>query len=185
MNSDRELISAFLQGDEAAFEAFYRRHRQALFVYLLSLVRRREWAEELLQDTFITFLRHVERLAKTIDLKPYLVRTARSRAIDLLRKERREALAMENRRQDAMFRRRPVEYSAANMSVGSEDVEEALQRLPAEQREAVVLKAIVGLTFREIGELTGVAMNTVISRYRYACEKMQKALEAGGCSGIA
>ena len=57
-----------------------------------------------------------------------------------------------------------------------DQIEQALRKLPAEQREVIVLKFYHGFTFREIGELTGCSPNTAASRYRYATEALEKLL---------
>lgn len=173
MSSDRELIERYRGGDERAFEEFYRRHRKAIFAYLLACARNRETAEELLQETFFAFLRNLDRLDGSADLKPYLLRTARNLAIDWIRRRRSSERALERRAADAFFRR------SAEVPSASEDAERLssfLERLPDEQREAIVLKVFAGLTFREIGVLTGAPEATVVSRYRYGLEKLRASL---------
>jgi len=186
MKSDRNLIADYLKGDEEAFRVFYERYRRPLYVYLLTVVKFRENAEELLQETFFSFLRHLEDLDHRSDYRPYLFRTARNRAIDWLRKEERSLRALEKRRYDPLFKqtmdtdvssRSPI----ASGAISTEELEELLHRLPAEQRETVVLKTLGGLTFAEVGRLMGVRENTAVSRYRYGTKKLRAALEAGGC----
>lgn len=178
MRSDRELIERYREGDEEAFEAFYRRHRNPVFVYLLAHVRNRETADELLQETFFAFLRGLHRLDGSVDLRPYLVRTARNLAIDHLRRRRSGERALQRRAADPLFRRR------GEGPGGSEEPEmlsALLHRLPDEQREAIVLKVFAGMTFREIGVLTGTPEATVVSRYRYGLDKLRASLAPGGC----
>lgn len=183
MQSDRELIRQYLNGDEEAFAIFYQRYRKTLYVYLLSIVRFRETAEELLQDTFFSFLRNLARLREADAVKPYLFRTARSRAVDFFRKERRDARALEHRKADPMLKRREETGFSAEASVLPEDLEAQLDSLPDEQREVVVLRVLAGFTFPEIARLTGVSENTAVSRLRYGLSKMRTALQAGGCNG--
>lgn len=173
MKTDRELIRSYLRGDERAFEAFYARHRRSLFVYLLSIVGDREAADELLQETFFAFLRQVERLDRCDDLRPYLFRTARSRAYDHLRHERRGNQALEKRRIEIL--RRQEETDPFRRSQDREEIESLLQRLPDEQREVIVLRGLLGLTFPEIARLSGIPENTAVSRYRYGMEKLRGA----------
>lgn len=178
MRSDRELIALYKAGDEDAFREFYVRHRKPLFVYLLSLVRDRETAEELLQETFFAFLRHLDGLNGSADLRPYLVRTARNRAIDLLRRARRGEEALHARAEHPLFKRRPADGVAG--AEGAEEVEALLQRLPPEQKEAIVLRVLLGMTYREIALLSGCPEASVASRYRYGMEKLRAALARGG-----
>jgi len=180
MRSDRELIRLYERGNEEAFREFYSRHRRVLFVYLLSLVRSRETAEELLQDTFCAFLQGLGRLNGSVDLRPYLVRTARNRAIDHLRKSRRDAAALESRAEDSLFKARGRDGSERGGLIDPEEVSRLLQRLPEEQREAVILRVFAGMTFREIAELAGCPEASVVSRYRYGLEKLRAAWKTDG-----
>jgi len=181
MRSDRELICRYREGDEEAFREFYERHRRALFVYLLSLVKSRETAEELLQDTFYSFLRSLGRLNGSAGLRPYLVRAARNRAIDHLRRLRRDAEAIEWRAEDAIFKARGRESVGLGESSDWEAMDLLLRRLPDEQRETIVLKVLLGMTFREIAELDGSPEASVVSRYRYGMEKLRSWLKKEHC----
>jgi RNA polymerase sigma-70 factor (ECF subfamily) len=174
MRSDRDLILAYLAGREEAFAEFYRKHARGLYVYLLSLVRSRETAEELLQETYLGLLSHLERLELKENMKPFLFTTARNLARDWLRRERRGRAALARRQEDPFFRPgRGYEASYPAAPADAEEVSRLLHRLPDAQREAVVLKELSGLTFREISRLLGVPEGTVVSRYRYALEKLR------------
>jgi RNA polymerase sigma-70 factor (ECF subfamily) len=119
-------------------------------------------AEDVLQDTFLALLR-----LETAPREPahYCVRAFRNRALNLRR---------------GLLRRLVRELESAAWFEGSaaEDPREraameAMVRLPADQREVVVLKIWHGYTFDEIGELTGVSPNTAAGRYRYALERLR------------
>lgn len=179
MNSDRELIDRYEGGDEEAFREFYSRHRRPLYVLLLSYVRSRETAEELLQETFLAFLRSLSKLDGTENLRPYLARTARNLAIDWLRRERCGERALQARAADPLFQK--VAESPTERNEDAERMSALLYDLPTEQREAVVLHGLVGLTFREVAELAAVPEATVVSRYRYGIEKLRAAFARGGC----
>ena len=107
-------------------------------------------------------------------MKPYLFASARNSSVDWLRRETRFRRAMEKRREDPFFR--GPESSAESFEGNGPDVDELnklLHQLPLEQREAVVLKELVGMTFREISALTEAPENTVVSRHRYAMAKLR------------
>ena len=180
MPSDRELIDRYRAGDEGAFGEFYRRHRRPLYALLLAYARHRETAEELLQETFFSLLRGLDRLDGSGDLRPYLARTARNLAIDWLRRKRCGEKALEARAADPLFRPSPG-GGVGSSADGAERIGRLLHGLPEEQREAVALKVFLGMTFREIADLTGSPEPTVVSRYRYGIEKLRAALAPGGC----
>ena len=147
------------------------------------MVNTREVAEELLQETFFTFLRQVERLPDRPNLRPYLLRIARSRAYDFLRKERCALRVIERQKQDPLLRSREADGFTAYPAGPPEEIQEQLLLLPDKQREVVILKAVEGLTFKEIGRITGVPESTAVSRYRYGLEKLRTALQTGGARG--
>ena len=187
--TDRQLIAAYLEQEDGAFEEFYERHRGPIFAYLLSFVPNRATAEELLQETFLVLLRQIHRVLRPDavghrrdgGLRPALVQISRSRAIDWLRRSRLEERALDNRRQDLLFRSRAGSYSNPESPRDAEKLSRQLQRLPAKQRETVLLRACLGMTFVEIGELMDVSENTAVSRFRYGMKKLRNSLVPGAC----
>jgi RNA polymerase sigma-70 factor (ECF subfamily) len=182
MTSDGELIGRYRAGDEAAFSEFYGRHRRPLFAFLLSLVRERETAEELFQETFFAFLRSLDRLDERESYRPLLARTARNLAFDWLRRRRAGARALERRASDPVFSR-PPDGGIPGAAGDPGEVAEMLRELPREQAEAVFLRVFLELTFREIGEVQDCPEESAASRYRYGLNKLREALAPGGCDG--
>ncbi len=180
MRSDRDLIDLYRTGDEEAFAELYRRHRRPLFVYLLSLVRHRETAEELLQETFLALLSGLDRLDGSLDLRPFLVRTARNRAIDFLRRKRVGERALERRAAEALFK--TASGSPPDRPGDAERLSALVLDLPEEQREVILLRIFYGMTFVEIARASGSPEGSVVSRYRYGLEKLRAALARGGCA---
>ena len=179
MTTDRDLIDRYRSGDQAAFAEFYGRHRRPLFVYIISLVRHRETAEELLQETFFALISNLSRLDGSLDLRPFLVRAARNRAVDFLRRKRVGARALERRAEELLFK-----SNGGGSPEGPGDPERLsalLLSLPEEQREAILLKVCYGMTFGEIARAADCPEGSVVSRYRYGLEKLRAALARGGC----
>ncbi|MEM7264302.1 MAG: sigma-70 family RNA polymerase sigma factor [Planctomycetota bacterium] len=187
--NDRDLVKRYTDGDEGAFDALYDRYRTPLYGYLVSLSRSRELAEELLQETFLTFIRQAlkrgSKLLESADgspidggAKPILFRIARSRWIDRSRVDQRRFRAMESRASDPSFLRddRNEAPWAVDASLDADAMQSRLDGLPEEQRETLLLRAIGGLTFPEIGRLMGVSQNTALSRFRYATQKLRDAM---------
>ena len=148
-----------------AVDALFERLAGPLYHYALSITRRQADAEEVLQEVFMQLVRDPERLGAIGDLKAYLYRSIRNRALNQERRRDREA---------------PLDPSIFEIPAQPEkdtmELEQALAALPDEQREVVVLKTWQGLTFREIADLLAVSPNTAASRYRYALEHMKKSM---------
>ena len=137
---------------------FYESNKQGLFTYALSLTRNVSAAEDAVHTAFFGILK---RPFLPRELRPYIFREIRNAAFDIKRKE---ALI------DGIF----VEAdSDSSDPYSTRMLNQCLGQLPDEQREIVVMKAIVGLTFSEISYLHRKSINTVTSSYRRAIEKMR------------
>lgn len=185
--SDEELMRRFQAGDARAFETLVRRHRTAIWNFLLRHVGDRARAEDLLQETL---LRAVKASAGWVDrakVTTWLFTIARNIATDELRRAvHRRAEPLEGRDDDALA---PIDRAATDDPPPDAAAEGALLRprllaaldaLPEEQREVFLLREQGGLGFREIADVTGVPENTVKSRMRYALEGLRRTLATLG-----
>jgi RNA polymerase sigma-70 factor, ECF subfamily len=164
--ADDQLLARYRAGDRDAFAALYRRYAGPLHFYVRSLTRRAGRAEDIVQEVFLRVLhRPPEEIRHPV--KPYLYASAANLVRDELRKEsvRRDA--------PPALVARPGAAPAPAPEI-AEETAAALDRLPDEQREVVALKVFAGLTFAEIESVTGAALGTVMSRYRYAVERLAK-----------
>jgi RNA polymerase sigma-70 factor (ECF subfamily) len=140
-----------------------------LVLFARQWVRTSADAEDIVQDAFVKFWRRNHK----IDNRALLYATVRSVALDLIRRDSRRA-------------RREIEaYADVEQAVEPpfqmEDESQralavAIDRLPQEQREVVVMKVWNELTFAEIAEAVGISQNTAASRYRYAVAALKKDL---------
>lgn len=135
-------------------------------------------AEDVLQEAFVRFWRHQRSLGG--DPGPLLFTSIRRAAVDLARRD----LRRERREQAAGL---DDEASLFEPVAGAEDrtreIEAALRRLPAEQREVLMLKIWGELTFDEIALQLEIPLNTAASRYRYALVALRRELTAADCHG--
>lgn len=173
---DISLLRAIARRDETALASLYDRYRLILFGLLLRIVNSRVEAEDVLQEVFVQVWRQAadfdERRGKPFT---WLVTLARSRAIDRLRQlNARERLAV------AAAQEAPAEASDAVQdayrSEQREIVTEALQQLPEEQRQALLLAYYEGLTQSEIATRLGTPLGTVKTRMRSGLIKLRELL---------
>lgn len=159
-------------GDAEALGEIYDAFSRPLYRYALTLLLREADAEDAIHNVFMKLVDLARQKSCRIDnLKSYLFRALRNEALDMI--ERRKLgedkiRAMSNGMIHAASDRiTPLEAARIN---------EALKRLPREQREVVMLKVFDDMTFAEIAELTGAPLDTVASRYRYGMKKLEEML---------
>jgi len=169
---DEALMQAYAGGDAAAFEALYRRHKDALYRYLLRGTSSPDQAAELFQDVWKNLIQARLRYRPDAPFGAYLFKLAHNRLMDHFRQRRptsevpEDLPAPESERPDAMAARR----------VEAERLLRALALLPHEQREVIVLREERDLTLEEIAAIQGVGRETVKSRLRYALAKLREVL---------
>lgn len=145
----------------------FRRLGPALYAQALAIVADPATAEDVVQDAFVRVWRRRERLADLATIDGYLFTAVRHLALD------------EQRRGERATRR--VLAAAPSPAPGGdgpdvERIDEALRGLPPEQREVVVLRVHLGLSFAEVAERIGAPLGTVHSRYRYAMTRLRERL---------
>jgi RNA polymerase sigma-70 factor (ECF subfamily) len=164
------LQARLARGDQAAFAELYDACADRLGHYLLVRLGSREDANDALQETFLRLARTRRRLAKVANLDAYLFAVARNEAARLAASKARRQRERESLGSEDLFCYSPSDADARETA---ETVAAALGRLTPELREMVELKAYAGLTFQQIGQVTGLPQGTVATRYRSALTKMQ------------
>jgi RNA polymerase sigma factor (sigma-70 family) len=145
-------------------------------------------AEDILQDVFFELV-EAYRLMKPVEqVTAWLFRVARNRIIDLFRRRQREAartgLAAAPTEGDSLELEQLLPSPEAGPEAAyfrtalAEELDDALDELPDEQREVFVANELMGYTFQEIAKRTGVSINTLLSRKRYAVQHLRKRLQA-------
>jgi RNA polymerase sigma-70 factor (ECF subfamily) len=180
--SDEELMLAYGAGDAAAFDALYSRHKGGVYRYLLRQCRQPGVAAELFQDVWMNLIRARASYAPTAKFTTWLYRLAHNRMVDHFRASGHLTLvsADDEAHQDAVIalpaaRATEPAARAENRELG-ERLRAALSTLPPAQREAFLLQQEAALPLSEIAELTGVGVETVKSRLRYALAKLRAEL---------
>ena len=177
--SDETLMLAYAAGDAAAFEQLYARHRGKLYRYLQRQLRDNAVADELFQDVWQRVIASRSGWKPDAGFATWLYTIAHHRLGDPWRslKHRPSAPA------DADERMARVADPDTPERVLSEferrrQLQLALDDLPEEQREVLLLRLEQELTLEEIGDITGVGRETVKSRLRYAMDKLRARLPA-------
>ncbi|MEI7490821.1 MAG: sigma-70 family RNA polymerase sigma factor [Bacteroidota bacterium] len=177
--SDHELINAYIAGQQSALEKLIHRHKSRVFAYILMVVKDKELAEDLFQDTFIKVINTIRSGQYKEEGKfiQWVMRIAHNLIIDHFRKSNRLPL-IENSNDYDIFEkvRIPVE-SVEEMLITEQihkDVKKLIEYLPREQKEVLVLRHYSDMSFKDIAELTNVSINTALGRMRYALINLRK-----------
>ena len=186
--TDEVLMMRFQAGDKAAFAALVKKHKTAIYNFILRLVRSTSAAEDLTQDVFVKVVQSAVDFKHESRFSTWAYAIARNICIDHLRKmsfrqhssldqaqgEGGEGPTLLDRTADA-HPSAAVERSVIGVELGRR-IARCVEQLPQEQREVFLLREIANLPFKDIAVVTGVPENTVKSRMRYALERLQENL---------
>jgi RNA polymerase sigma-70 factor, ECF subfamily len=169
---DADLIREARRGNVEAYNLLVSRWEKRVFNYLLRIVGQREDALDLSQDVFLKAYLNLRKLDDPARFAPWLFRIAHNEAYSLLRKH---SPALADNLPEGAENELPARGTAfpPELSIA---VTTALSRLPADQREAVVLKIYQGFKFEEIAEILSTPVSTVKSRLYTALELLKAEL---------
>ncbi|MCS6980767.1 MAG: sigma-70 family RNA polymerase sigma factor [Flavobacteriales bacterium] len=181
--SDQELVNAFLNGQSAAFEQLLNRHKNRVYSYIFMMVKDRELAEDIFQDTFIKVIHTLRggRYNEEGKFLPWVLRIAHNLAIDHYRRRCKMPLVRGGGSSEEDF----DIFSVLSSSLRSAEeklialqtdqrLHQLISHLPKEQKEVLMLRVYGGLSFQEIAQQTGVSINTALGRMRYALINLRK-----------
>ncbi|MHC4646813.1 MAG: RNA polymerase sigma factor [Planctomycetota bacterium] len=174
MFEDKQLIRQFKQGSEEAFSLIYEKYKDYLLTLSTALLNDISAAEDVVHSVFVGLAESIEDFELTGSLKKYLAICALNRARNVKKARRLSAFPISEAEHAACDSARP-EHSAM-LAEDSRRVNDALARLPYEQREVITLHLKGGMKFRQIASLQNESINTVQSRYRYGLEKLRSLL---------
>jgi len=178
-HSDEQLVTSYISGHEIALEELVARYQQKVFSYILMVVRNRELAEDLFQDTFIKVINTLRTGSYREEGKfsQWIMRIARNLIIDYFRRNQKMSFVENNYGTDIFDG-----FSEPSMSVEQviitqqihESLRDLVTLLPAEQREVLTMRLYQDMSFKEIAEQTNVSINTALGRMRYAILNLRK-----------
>ncbi|HEU4652564.1 MAG TPA: RNA polymerase sigma factor [Steroidobacteraceae bacterium] len=179
IDDDARLMMRYRDGDLAAFQTLYGRHRAALHRYLQRTLRSREAANDVFQEVWSRVIASRINYEPRAQFNTFLYRIAHNCAMDHFRRtaQQRESQMRDiDELVDEIPSRQPRPDEMASHSEVQVQLRRAINALPVEQRDVFVLYEESGLSLEDIGRITGVAMETAKSRLRYAVDKLRAAL---------
>ena len=181
--SDNQLLNAYLSGNENAITALVNRHRRRIFDYIHMMVKDRDVADDIFQETLIRVLRFVNdgRYTENGKFLSWVLRIAHNQVIDHFRQKKQQNNVSEGEAgydllNNKKFSDTTVEEKMVSAQIEA-DVRKLLDYLPMEQKEVVMMRYYMGLSFKEIAEQTEVSINTALGRMRYALINLRKLID--------
>lgn len=166
-----EALEGVARGDRGAFHTLYEMAAPAVFGFALSLLRRREDAEDAMQETFVKIMRAAPQYAPAGKPMAWILTIARNACMSHLREQTRyEPL-------EEVGGELPDGFDAIKDRENRLALETAMGILTEQEREIVMLHALAGMKHREIGELLEMPLPTVLSKYHRSMAKLRRQLE--------
>jgi RNA polymerase sigma-70 factor (ECF subfamily) len=173
---DSALMLRYRDGDVAAFETLYRRHKDALFRYLLRLCRQRAAAEDVFQEVWGKIIKSRDNYRPTAKFTTFLYHVAHNCFIDHIRRNKRHGDTADIE-PDSQPAGGDCPEMLVEKSLARRKLDVALRSLPDEQRDVFLLYEEAGLGLDEIAAITDCKRETAKSRLRYAVRKLREALD--------
>ena len=178
--TDEQLVAAYANGENTAFDVLLSRHKTKLFNYILQIVRDRDLADDIFQETFVKAIVTIRqgRYKDFGKFSAWLSRIARNLAIDSFRAEKSEAEISADNADFDIFNRRElsedtIEDAMIDLQIES-DVRALVEELPESQKEVLTMRYYKDMSFKEIAQVTGVSINTSLGRMRYAILNLRR-----------
>lgn len=179
--NDESLLARYASGDRTALEDLFRRYRGLAYRVAFRLLGREADALDAVQEGFIKALTHLDGFEGRSSFKTWLLRVVSNAALDLGRqRSRRDALSLDQL--DGAEQEGGYLLTLSDPALGLENGElrellnEALKTLPEAQRRTFVLYVDGELNYREVADVLGISIGTVMSRLFYARQKLRAQL---------
>lgn len=178
--TDEQLVAAYAGGDNTAFDALLKRHQSRVFSYIFHIVKNKELADDIFQETFVKAITTIKQGRYTDSGKfiAWISRIAHNLIIDYYRQEKSEnTVSADDGLTDVLNRRDLCDGNIEDAMVSwqiRDDVRRIIHALPSSQRKVLVMRYYRNMSFKEIAEATGVSINTALGRMRYAILNMRR-----------
>lgn len=176
--TDKHLVSQYLKGDEKAFEMLINRHKNRLYTTIYLVVKDQYTAEDILQEVFIKAIKKLKSGKYNEEGKflPWISRVAHNMAIDYFRKVKRQPTTIAEEG-FSLFDQLVFSQNYGPDNANSKyptNIRELVQQLPEPQKEVLIMRHYLEMSFQDIAEMTGVSINTALGRMRYALINLKK-----------
>ena len=182
--NDKELVIRYQNGDVASFEVLVDRYQNKVYSYVLMLVKDKQLADDIFQDTFLKIIRTIKAGFYKEEGKfiQFAMRIAHNLIIDHFRKAKRLPMVDPTKEDyDMLANARFLDPSIEEQIITDQihdDIRKMIEFLPEEQREVLNMRMYADMSFKEIADATNVSINTALGRMRYALINLRKMAKA-------
>lgn len=180
---ERQLIHEFLDGNTSGLQALIERHQARIYSYIFVMVKDKQLADDLFQDTFVKVINTLKSGSYNDEGKfiQWVMRIAHNLVIDYFRKQKKlnlaEVVGDQYNLMDTLKVTDPsIEETLVTQQIYA-DIKKLMEHLPAEQKEVLYMRCYVGMSFKDIAEQTEVSINTALGRMRYALINLRKLIK--------
>lgn len=177
---DDQLVKAYAQGRNEAFDALLKRYQDRVFNYILRVVKNEDVANDIFQETFVKAIMTIKqgRYSENGKFIAWISRIAHNLIIDYYRQEKAENLQSCDVDDSMVLNRKELSEDTIEDAIISsqirDDVRFLIEELPELQREVLNMRYYRNMSFKEIAEATGVSINTALGRMRYAILNLRR-----------
>lgn len=178
--TDEQLVKAYAQGSNDAFDILLKRHQDRIFNYILRIIKNEDIANDIFQETFVKAILTIKqgRYTENGKFPAWISRIAHNLIIDYYRQEKSENLQSSDLEDiDILNRKELCEQTIEDIIISEQitsDVKYLIEELPELQKEVLKMRYYQNLSFKEIAEITGVSINTALGRMRYAILNLRR-----------
>jgi RNA polymerase sigma-70 factor (ECF subfamily) len=177
--NEADLISRCQQGDQDALKELFNQYREKVYRIAYGVVRHREDALDIVQEVFVKLFRSIKNFKGKSHFYTYLYRMVMNTAIDHARKTGKQFISSLD--EEGSFEPSDELEKGPERILLQKELEErvklAMDKLPAEQRAALIFRDVEGLSYQEMAEAMGCSIGTVMSRLHYGRKRMQELLK--------
>ncbi len=182
-STDYELIQQYLSGDKSKLDILINKHKNQVYSYIILVVKNRDLAEDIFQDTFIKVIRslNIGTYKDNGKFVSWVMRIAHNLIIDYYRKNKNiQTIAEDDVTMplfdQIQFSNKPTDHQLIGNQTEKE-IRKLILQLPQEQLEIIKLRYYFDMSFKEIAKITNVSINTALGRMRYAILNLRKLMD--------
>jgi RNA polymerase sigma-70 factor (ECF subfamily) len=180
---DALLVNKYIAGDENALAILINRHQSKIYGYIYSKVSDRDITEDIFQETFFKVI-HTLKTKKYYNEEgkflSWVLRIASNLIIDKFRNDKKMPLDRDTDELSVFYKITDNSLNIEKRLIKDQiniDLKAIIEKLPHDQKEVIMMRYFLDMSFKEIADFTGVSVNTTLGRMRYAITNLRKVIE--------